>query len=153
MASIQVQAEDKVVEILTRMELPWPPSEEIVARRLPFDDQGDGTAIYHRGITVFPLRKIYGPGTNEREDIGYGVGVLFVTPTDHSTAEMRDRVALPLEFIRRKIVEDVLTLPLVSGATYNQTKVRDLDINLPKSKHRYEVSGLEVRCWVREPRT
>jgi hypothetical protein len=41
----------------------------------------------------------------------------------------------------------------LTDATYLQTKVADLDVNIPKEAHRYEVSGLLVRCWVREPRT
>ena len=38
-------------------------------------------------------------------------------------------------------------------ATFLTTKVRNQDVNIPREGHRYEVSGLAVRCWVREPRT
>lgn len=154
MPSIQVQAENKVIDILKSMELAWPPASMIAARRLPWDVKGDGTVVIHPGITVHPLKPVFAAGTNEREDVGYGVGITIIAPTDHSSAEMRDRVPACREAIRRKLVEDRLsTLPLVSGATYIQTKIGDSEVNLPREAHRYEVSGLVARCWVREPRT
>jgi hypothetical protein len=84
--------------------------------------------------------------------VGYGVGIALIADADHSTAANRDRIPLARELIRRKLVEDRLTIQL-TDATYLQTKVADLDVNIPKEAHRYEVSGLLVRCWVREPRT
>lgn len=154
MPSIQVQVEDRLVEIIRLMQLDWPPSESIAARRLPWDTKGDGTVLIHQGITIYPLRPVFAPGTNEREDVGYGAGIAVIAAADHSSSAMRDRVPAAREAIRRKLVEDRLdTLDLVSGATYIQTKIGDSDVNLPKEGHRYEVSGLTVRCWVREPRT
>lgn len=153
MPDIQGQAEDRVLAIIQGMQLPWPGTDEIRARRLPWDQQGGGTIVIHRGITVYPLKPVYAAGTNEREDVGYGVGIAFIAPADHSTRENRHRIADVRAKIRRKIVEDRLSLPLISGATYIQTKVADGDVNIPQDSHRYEVSGLTVRCWVREPRT
>ena len=153
MPDIQVQAEDKIAEVIRGMQLAWPPAAQITCGRLPWNVQGDGNVVIHPGIRIYPLRPVFAAGTNEREDVGYGVGIAIICPADHLTGDNRDRVSSARAKIRRKLVEDRLTLDLVSGATYNQTKIGDSEVNLPKEFHAYEVSGLTVRCWVREPRT
>jgi hypothetical protein len=150
--SVQVQLEDQLVSILRGMQLAWPLSEEIQARRAPWDKKGDGTLIIHRGVTVYPLPTIEAAGTNQREDMGYAAGVAFISATDHSTSTNRNRVHAAKEALRRKIIHDRLTLVLDSGM-YLQTKVSNGEVNVPTADHGYEVSGLVVRCWVREPRT
>jgi hypothetical protein len=150
--SIQTQIEDKLVQILKGMSLAWPPSEMIVARRLPWDSQGDKTTIISPGIVVFPLPPREAAGTNLREDIGYGVGIAFIAPADHSTSENRNRVHAAREAVRRKIIYDRLTIEL-TGADFCQMKVVEPEVNVPKEAHRYEFSLMAVRCWVREPRT
>jgi hypothetical protein len=150
--SVQVQLEDQLVSILRGMQLAWPLSEEIQARRAPWDRKGDGTQIIHRGITVYPLQTAEAAGTNQREDLGYAVGVAFIAATDHSTSTNRNRVHAAKEAIRRKIIHDRLTIVL-DGGHYLQTKVANGEVNVPTDAHGYEVSGLVVRCWVRESRT
>jgi hypothetical protein len=152
MPDVQVQLEDQVLGIIESMQLDWPPAGEVRARRLPWDVAGNGTVIVHRGITVYPVPEQYAAGTNEREDVGYGVGIAVIASADHATSENRNRVREVTAKIRRELVEDRLTVNL-PGATYNQTKVRVGEVNIPKEAHRYEVSGLVVRCWVRESRT
>lgn len=152
MSSVQKQLEDKLLQLIRGMQLDWPRSEEIRARRLPWDVKGDGTVVVHRGLTLYPLRRQYAAGTNEREDVGYGVGIALIVPADSSSGDNRDRVPAVQEAIRRKIVEDRFS-PTLEGGTYIQTKVAETDVNIPKEAHRYEASGLAVRCWMREPRT
>jgi hypothetical protein len=154
MASVQVQIEDKCLTIIKGLQLSWPAAAEIRCARLPWNVQGDGTVVISPGIVIYPLRPQFAAGTNRREDVGYGAGIAIIAPADHSTLEMRDRAPAAREAIRRKLVEDRFdTMDLVSGATYIQTKIGDTEVNIPKEAHRYEVSGLAVRCWVREPRT
>lgn len=151
-ASIQTQLEDRILEIVRAMQLDWPKSEEMQARRLPWDTQGDGTVVIHRGITVFPLPPAYAAGTNLREDAGYGIGLAFIAGTDHSTAANRGQVHKSRELIRRRIVHDRVSI-ILDGADMYQIKVFEPEVNVPKEAHRYEYSLLGVRAWVRESRT
>jgi hypothetical protein len=154
MASVETQVKEKCLAIIKSLEFAWPPASMVRCARLPWNVHGDGTVIAHPGITLYNLRPIFAAGTNRREDVGYGVGIAIIAPAEHSTTEMQDRVPSVREAIRRKLVEDRFdTMDLVSGATYIQTKIGDTEVNIPKEAHRYEVSGLAVRCWVREPRT
>ena len=154
MPDIQVQAEDKIAEVIRGMQLAWPPAAQITTGRLPWNVQGDGTVVIYPGIRIYPLRPQFGQGTNQREDVGYGVGIAWICPADHFTSEMRDRVSSGRALVRRRIVEDCFDqLPLVTGAVYLSTKIGDTEVNLPKEAHRYEVSGLAAYCWVRESRT
>ena len=150
--SIQVQVEDQLVSIIRGMQLAWPPSSEIQARRLPWDTTGDGTVLVHRGITAYSLPTAEAAGTNQREDMGYAIGLAFIAAADHSTSTNRNRVHAAKEAVRRKIIHDRLTIVL-DGGHYLQTKVANGEVNVPKEAHRYEVSGLVVRGWVRESRT
>lgn len=152
MPVLQTDIEDRLLEIVRSMELDWPRQDEMQARRLPWDALGDGTAVWHRGLTLFPLPPQYAPGTNLREDIGYGIGLAFIMPADHSTAESRKRVTGAREAVRRKIVHDRLNIAL-SGADFCQIKVFEPEVAVPKDAHRYEYSLLGVRAWVRESRT
>lgn len=150
--SIQVQVEDQLVSIIRGMQLAWPSSEEIQARRLPWDTLGNKTLVVHKGITVYQLPTAEAAGTNQREDQGYAVGVAFIAAADHSTSMNRNRVPAAREAVRRKIIHDRLTIVL-EGGHYLQTKVANGEVNIPKEDHQFEVSGLIVRCWVRESRT
>jgi hypothetical protein len=150
--SVQKQMEDQLVAIAVSLQLEWPQPAEIRARRLPWDTLGDGTLVVHGGLTIYPLPTIEAAGTNQREDMGYGAGLAFIAAADHSTSMNRNRVHAAKEAVRRKIIHDRLTLVLDSGM-YLQTKVSNGEVNVPKEGHQYEVSGLVVRCWVREPRT
>lgn len=150
--SVQVQLEDQLVSIIRGMQLAWPASEEIQARRLPWDTQENGTLVVHRGITVYPLPTAEAAGTNQREDMGYAVGIAFIAAADHSTSTNRNRVPAAREAVRRKVITDRLTVQL-DGGHYLTTKVANSEVNVPKDGHRFEVSGLVIRCWMRESRT
>lgn len=150
--SVQVQIEDKIVAVIRDMQLAWPPSELIVARRLPWDTSGDKSTTIHAGITVFPMAPTEAPGTNLREDIGYGVGIAFIAPVDHSYTVNRDRVPAAREAVRRKLVYDRFTIQL-TGGDFCQIKLVEPEVNVPKEAHQYEVSLIALRAWVREPRT
>ncbi len=150
--SVQVQIEDKLVSIIKGMQLDWPAPDLVVARRLPWDTLGDKTTVYHVGISVFPTPPREAPGTNLRDDIGYGIGIAFIAPADHSTTMNRDRVPAAREAVRRKIIYDRLSIELTGGC-FCQIKLIEPDVNMPKDAHRYEISILAVRAWVRESRT
>jgi hypothetical protein len=150
--SIQRQIEDGLVGIIRGMQLEWPRSEEVVARRLPWNTQGDKTTIFHRGITVFPTPPREAAGTNQRDDIGYGVGLAFISSADQSLENARDQVLASREAIRRKIIYDRLSITL-TGGHFIQVKLTEPEVNLPKDAHLYEISIMAIRAWVRESRT
>lgn len=150
--SIQVQIEDKIVAVIKAMQLEWPAPELVVARRLPWDVMGDKATTIHSGITVFPLPPREAPGTNLREDIGYGVGIAFIAPADHSYTMNRGRVPAAREAVRRKLIYDRFTVQLVGG-DFCQIKLIEPEVAVPKEAHQYEVSLIALRAWVREPRT
>lgn len=152
MADVQKQCEDAVVSVIRSLSLKGLQASEIVARRRAWHQLGDGTWVIHRGITVFPEPEVEAPGTNEREDIGYGIGVAMIVPTTHNTSEGRDLVTTWRAALRRKIYHDALSIVLPSGL-YLQTKVSHRELVLPKDADRFEVSGLLIRCWMRESRT
>ena len=127
------------------------PADEIVVRRLPWSDNGTQTVV-HRGITFYPLEEQEAPGTNVREDIGYPCGCAIILPADHGTAAHVAKVLDCREKIRRRFIHQRLSGVTLTGGTYLTTKVQHLQINLPREAHRYEVSSLLIRCWMREPR-
>lgn len=151
-AAIQVQIEDNIVAVIRAMQLQWPPSNQIVARRLPWDEHGDRTTIIHTGITVFPTPPREAAGTNLREDIGYGVGIAFISAVDHSSSMNRGRVHAAREAVRRKLVYDRLDIEL-TGGDFCQIKLMEPEVAVPKEAHQYEVSLIALRAWVRESRT
>jgi hypothetical protein len=150
--SVQKQCEDAVVAVIQTLSLTGLQASEIVARRRPWHVTGSGSVIIHRGITIHPVEETEAPGTNEREDIGYGVGVTMIVPTNMGLTDGRDTVYAWREAIRRKLYHDVLPITLTNGL-YLQTKVSHNQLVAPKEADAYEISSLLVRCWMREKRT
>lgn len=150
--SVQKQCEDAVIAAIKTLNLTGVQEAEIVARRRPWRVLGDGSVEMFRGITVHPIEETEAPGTNEREDIGYGVGVTMVVPSDLKLTEGRDKVYAWREAIRRKLYHDVLSITF-AGGLYLQTKISHNQLVMPKEADRYEFSSLLVRCWMREGRT
>lgn len=150
--SVQVQIENAVASVIKSLQLAWPPADQIRAARLPWDVLGDGTVVVHPGITIYPAPAAEAAGTNLREDIGYGVGIAFILPASHWTSVARDMVPAAKEAVRRKLIHDRLSVSL-SGGDFCQVKIAEGEVNVPREAHRYEVSGLLLRGWMREPRT
>jgi hypothetical protein len=131
------------------------PASEIRKRRLEHRIESDGSRTIHnweRGITFFPLQEQESPGTNAREDIGYGCGCLIVLPADHGSAENLGKVLEARAKIRRAFIHQRMENVSLSGGMYLTTKVAHLPINQPRGPHSYEASSLLIRCWMREPR-
>lgn len=151
--SVQVQLEDAVVSLIAGLGLTWPPGEQIRAARLPWHQHGDGTLVVHQGVTVYPMPSVYGPGSNRRDNVGYGVGIAIIAPAEHATSVSRNRVPDAKEKIRRKLEADRLTGIGPTTSDHHDTQVHDMEIHVPKEAHRFEASGLALRCWVLEVRT
>lgn len=130
-------------------------ADEIRVQRLDHKVESDGSVTiqtYDRGITVFPLQEQESAGTNLREDIGYGCGVLISAGNDHSLKDNVGKVLEARALIRRRFVHQRLTTVSLSGGMYLTTKVAHLPINQPRGPHTFEASSLVIRCWMREPR-
>jgi hypothetical protein len=130
-------------------------AEEIRVQRLDHKVESDGSVTIHtweRGVTVFPLQEQESAGTNLREDIGYGCGVLFVFPNDHGPKDNVGKVLEARALTRRRFIHQRMTTVALSGGMYLTTKVAHLPINQPRGPHTFEVSSLVIRCWMREPR-
>lgn len=143
------QALTAVATAIRKLGLPGIQGDEIVVRNYPW--RGSGQEItYHRGISVHPGGEQESRGTNERDDIGYGVFITMLKPADHDTAE---GIAL-IPFWRRKIREALhhTRLKLVeNGSNEIETVVQPGNYLTPRGvRGRYNTSVLLVRCWMRE---
>ena len=116
------------------------PSDEIVARRRPYDTTG-----VFRGITVHDLEESESHGTEAREDIGYAFGISMYVGADHSLIENTDKVSAWREAIRKKLVNRRTTVTLASGDTNLITQVTHGQLHFPKEEWRYELSTMFVR--------
>ena len=139
-----------LVTAIQALNLTLIPSNEIVARRRPYNLTG-----VFRGITIHPLEdgEIESHGTEAREDIGYPFGISIYVGNDHSVLENIDKVPLWKETIRRKIINRRTSVTLPSGDTNLITQMAGGKLHLPKEEWRYELSTMFVRCWAREART
>jgi hypothetical protein len=150
MLALQTQFLEATAKAIRGLTLPGAP--DVAVRRLPWNDTGDATHFY-RGITVHPTTEAVSAGTNLREDIGYGCVVTMIVPASGSVAEDIDKVSQWREAIRRKVVHDAFQDINLEGANHYTTKVVHHQLNVPKEGHRYEISSLLIRCWMRESRT
>lgn len=95
--------------------------EEVAVRAEP----KDGEHFYH-GITVSPVREEEYRGTNERDDIGYGVQITMVVANDVDPTETdlfgTWRQEIRKEFIHQKIstVSSVHTVLWEHGPIYQK---------------------------------
>lgn len=138
----------EVQRIIRGLSLRGVQSSEIEIRRLPWDENQ-----IHRGITIYPTEEREAAGTNQREDIGYGVGVALILPNDSSLREHVGRVSEWRSIIRRQFIHGRLSNVVLTGGHYCITKVEHHQLNIPREAHRYEASSLIIRCWMRESRS
>ena len=99
------------------------------------------------GITIHPAQEAIGAGTNESDDIGYGVGVTYIRRTG---AGNRDVDAIDTfrsyvmgHFLHKKIPVD----------TIYQCSVEPGKWQIPAEfRNHYDISALLVRCWSEKDR-
>jgi hypothetical protein len=91
-------------------------------------------------------------GTNERDDIGYGIGITMYRGGDHAAYELIDEVPAWREKIRRELAYRTITIS-ASGCDMLTTHVEHGQLLVPKEFAHWEFSHLVLRCWVRESRT
>ncbi len=153
MTSVQEQCLRKVAEIIRGLALNRTNPDQVQVCRLPWNVSGDGNVIINPGIFVHPVPEREAPGTNQREDIGYGCAVTMIVPTSHSSLESVGIVSEWRETIRREFVNSRLQDITLDGGHFCIAKVEHNNLIVPREGHRYEVSSMVIRCWVREPRT
>lgn len=144
------QALDAVATAIQTLSLTNLPSDEVRVRRWPWKETDRGT-IAHRGITVHPLTEAEYPGTNERDDVGYGIGITMIVGSDHAAYEQIDGIPAWREAIRRNLHRTRLGLS-ISGCNELDFMVSHGQLNVPKDLHKYEISTLVGRYAMRESR-
>ena len=119
--------------------------EEIRVRKWPYD-KSQGTDHWYPGITIHRAEENEFAGTNERDDIGYGVQVTMVVdnsadPTeDDVLAEWRQTIRKAFIHQRLSGVSDVTTCLVQPGPVYQ------------KVPENYDVSSIIIRAIAREAR-
>lgn len=120
---------------------------EIQVRRLPHDAKG----FWHRGITIYPLQENFFSGSNEREDVGYGLGIAMAQNNNNDDLRKLDQLLLWRETIVRHFVENS---SMAAAATVFNVKVsHDHPIDWDRFLQNYDVSRLTLRAYSREART
>lgn len=144
------QALDAVVTAIQGLNLTNLPDDEVRVRRWPWKETSEGF-VGHRGITVHPLQETEFRGTNEREDIGYGIGITMIVGGNHANYEQIDAIPAWREAIRRNLHHTRLGLS-VTGCSELDFLVSHGQLNVPKELGKYEVSTLFARYVIRESR-
>lgn len=139
---------DAVATVIQGLDLDGVHDDEIRVRKHPDDD----SRVYP-GITVHPAvdwqhRR---EGTNERDDVGYGVQVTMVQATSQDVRRQIDRRLLWREKIRREFIHqraplssitEVYTCHIEAAPPFNRRDFRK----------DYDVDSLVIRVWTRETR-
>ena len=115
--------------------------EKVVVRSSP-NDNGQ----FYPGITVHAVSETEILGTNERDDIGYGIQITMVVNDDNDLDE-DDLLGVWRQTIRKKFihqritgVSNVCTTQVEPGKVYND------------NNHDLQISTLLLRVFVRETR-
>ena len=143
--SIAKQCYDAVVTGIQALSLSGLETTEVNLRKVVRD-----RAHIHRGVTLAPMRATEAAGTNERDDFGYGVLVIFVQGTGNGYGDDIERVSQWRQQVRKTFHNKRL-----SGVTQSSVcSVQHGDPFLPKElQGQNDVSSLVIRCWTRETRT
>jgi len=120
---------------------------EVKVRRLPHDGEQ-----YYQGITVHPVKEIFGQGSNLLEEVGYGCAVTMVENNNNNSDYKLDQILLWREAIRRYFVEnttlsgvsETCTIKVETGHVIDWDELFDKNI---------DVSRLVIRVRTLETRT
>jgi len=141
----------ETVRLLQGLE-PGLPDDEIVARRMPWKVVGRAVEI-HPGESVHPVKERYARGTNQSEDIGYGVQVTSVTPKDASLKDGIGKPSARRSQVRRLFIHQKPANLTLTSALYLTTTVEPGELfDAPRGIERYDVHSVIIRYWVRETR-
>lgn len=142
--SIAYQCHAAIVSTIQALSLTGIQSAEIRIQKALRD-----RASIRRGIAVVPQRAIEAPGTNERDDIGHAVLVVFVQGTGNGYSDDLTRIETWRQSVRRAFHNKRL-----SGVTESiGCSVSQGDPYMPKElQDQNDVSSLMIRCWTRETR-
>jgi len=142
--SILKRCGDTIVEIIQGIVLDGISQDEIKLRKT----YRDRDSIF-RGISVVPVPEREAPGTNVRDDYGYGFLIVFCQGTGHGWSEDIDRITLWRQQVKRAFNNKRLTgVPEVYICTFEAG-----DPFMAKEyQNSNDVSSLVIRCWARETR-
>lgn len=104
-------------------------ADEVRVRTAPSDG-----AHWFPGITIYPTTERELPGTNQRDDIGYGIAITFVANDDADVTE-DDLLGDWRQKVRKKLIHQKLTgidgccTVLWEPGTYEKDNKRNLAIS------------------------
>lgn len=142
--SVMKQCGDAIVTVIEGLDLTGIEDTEVTLRKL----YRDGDSI-QRGVSVCPVPEREAPGTNVRDDYGYGFLIVMCQGTGHGMSDDIDKVTLWRQSIKRAFNNKRLTG--VSECYICTFEAGDTFMPREYQGSR-DVSSFVVRCWCREPR-
>jgi hypothetical protein len=144
--SLQKQCGDAVVTAIQALALTGIESNEIKLRKT-FTNDKDGHVL--KGISVCPVPERESPGTNQRDDYGYGFLIVMCQGTGHGNSQDIDKVSLWRQSTKRIFNNKRLSVTECYICTFEPAD----QFVLKKYMENKDVAMFVIRCWCREPRT
>lgn len=143
------QCLEKVKDHILTLQLRRMDRDEVQVRDSPWTQ----TEIY-RGCTIWNVGKKYAPGTNEREDVGYGCGVTFAAMDSGDPLANIDQLPYWEDVTRRHFnFIKRFDINFLKGCDNCVVTVADANFKPPRGHaqaEQFKFSSLVVRCWIRE---
>lgn len=147
--STHERALHEIARRIKELGLPSLAADEVVVRRAPWNRQN-----VYRGISVVRVDWNESRRVIDREDVGYGCGVVCVVSDPQSSVALLSLPALWIERIRQHFIYDRLQNVAESGGCFLTCHVSPWDVRIPKrfEQQNLTAEGCVIRAWVREPR-
>lgn len=151
MPSVAAQAVDEIAEEIGKLENAS--NFGVFRRALLSDDKGQWSNL-QSGIYVFDsAEEDEAAGTNERDDIGYGISVVIVKGTSGGISEGLESLRDFREKVRRRFHNQRLRKVVLEGSHHCTCRVSHGPRRQRTKDDRYEISSLIIRVWMREARS
>lgn len=149
--SIFLQALNEVASRVQGLDITGVPRGQVQVRKFPWDNN-----IIHKGITIHPMSEEEfreGESTNERDTIGYLIGVTYVRGTDRGWESDMRTITDFRQKVRREFNNKRLSEVLAEDANHIICKVNHGTPVIPdKYIKSHNASQMIVVCWFLEPR-
>ena len=144
--SVMMQCGNSVVTTIQALSLSTlDTATEVMLRKV----YADGAQVF-RGVSVIPVPEREAPGTNVRDDYGYGFLIVCAKGSGHGSREDIDVVSL-----WRQQIKKAFNNKRLSGVT--EVYICTFEPGEPFMKKEYlenrDISAMVIRCWARESRT
>ena len=149
--SIFLQALKEVAARVRGLGITGVPRGQVQVRKFPWDNN-----IIHKGITIHPMQEDeFRPGesTNERDTIGYPIGVTYVRGSDRGWESDLGTITDFRQKVRREFSNKRLLEVIAEDSNHIICKV---DHGTPVIPDKYikshNASQMVIVCWFLEPR-